>query len=357
MRKIWILGAVLLASVAAGTACGEGVFTDASLDGMYYVHDVFALLDGTGAIATGYRDFNGAGQVSALVTYASLSPLDYAVRADGAFREYSAQVDSGYAGTVGLEGGLAVLSPNYAEDAHPQVEEGFAALRCGVLQGSGYRDTDFSGSYSYHALVYCEDAWWNIYGAAQTNAAQNSVTLYRSGTTPRAWPFSVQSNGKLEMMDRGPDYATLTADGAAVFQTVSVSPRVDPLYLSGYYGLAVLLQRDESDKGFDPELFRGTYRVNELRVCGDGTITASSGAVIADSSGAFTGTLGGGAYAGRLSFYDSGVFTVAGDASLTGTISAGRRPGGDHARERRGRGWRGRGVAAIVVARGGRRSH
>jgi len=73
-----------------GLACGEaqepakaGAYSNASLDGTYYAHDLFALLDGTGVMGRGVRTFNGTGTLSSLVTYASLTPLNYDVAEDG----------------------------------------------------------------------------------------------------------------------------------------------------------------------------------------------------------------------------------------------------------------------------------
>ena len=321
MRFGAIFGAILLPLCVAATA--QSTFTNATLDGNYCCHEVFALLDLSSAYATGTRVFSGDGEELPLTTYALVTPLNYTVRADGAYREYVDEYDTGYSGSVGLLGGIAATTPLFAEDVHPVVDTGFGAFCIGVREGSGYKSSDFAGSYSYLALVANNKAWWNIAGAAEPDSQQRKVVLYRANTPARASQYTLQSTGKLAMMDRDADYATMTAKGDAIFQTVQVNKQTDPLYTSGYAGVALFLRRDESEAGFDASTFKGTYRINELRVKGNGTVSTATGAVTAGGGGNFVGTLGAAAYAGKLSFYKTGVFTVTGNAALTGTIGAG----------------------------------
>lgn len=297
-------------------------YDNASLNGTFYVHDLFALLDGSGHTARGVRMFNGNGGVAALTTYASVTPLTYEVSASGAFRMYKTGFDAGLAGSVMFAGGGAMFSPYYEEDIHPMIEEGCAALQLSVKQGSGYRNDDFMGSYSYHALVYHGERWWTMFGAADADG-EGRLLLLRIGTPILGYSYQVAGSGQTDINEDGSNYATLTADGNVLFRTLSYGMQEDPMYTSGYEGLAVCVRRDKSTAGFSLGDFRGTYRVHELRIGPDGANTASFGQITAGGNGAFFGSLGGASYEDRIDLEKSGVFHLEGDSGPVGTIGAG----------------------------------
>lgn len=298
-----------------------GAYSNASLNGSYYVHDLFALLDGTGIMGRGVRSFNGGGTLSSLVTYASLTPLSYHVADDGSFRVYNKDIDAGYMGSVAFYGAAAFYSPFYGYREHPQVSTGFAALRCSIRQGQGYRLLSFKGAYSYHALVFHNDRWWNIFGAAQADGL-GKFFLYREGTSARGFSYTVTGSGQVNIDGQGTAYATLTADGDLLFHNFVMPAREDPLYLSGYQGLAVYLRRDTTEQGVPADFFRGVYRINEVRVTPDGANTTRVGQITAGGNGIFFGTLGGAPFNSRISMFKSGVFDVQGIPEAVGTLSA-----------------------------------
>lgn len=300
----------------------QGVFSNASLSGFYYVHDAIGVLDGSGATARGSRDFNGEGRLSSIITYASLTPLNYEVTPTGSFRVYSTVLNAGFVGSVGLGGDLAVYSPRYAAGQHPQVPKGFAAMQISVRRQAGYLNTDFHDGYSYHALVYRDKRWWNVFGAADADTQARKVTLYRTGSQPLAYAYQVDATGQIAMMNRASAYAVLAHDGTLAFQTVNVNPQDDPLYLSGYDGLAVYVRRDKSQAGFPLASFKGTYRVHELRIGPAGANQTRAGAITTNGNGAFIGTLGETAYNGRIDLLKTGVFHLAGTSGVTGTLGA-----------------------------------
>ncbi len=306
-----------LASLAEGAAYDNG-----TLSGTFYVHDLFALLDGTGHTARGVRTFNGDGRVTALTTYASVTPLNYEVNTSGAFRMYKTGFDAGLAGSVGFGGGSAVFSPYYEAGEHPLIEEGCAAFQLSVKQGSGYRNDDFMGGYSYHALVYYGKRWWTMFGAAEADG-EGRVLLLRTGTPVLGYSYQVSGTGQTDINEDGANYATLTADGDVLFRTLSYGMREDPLYLSGYEGLAVCVRRNETASGFPIGNFRGTYRVHEVRIGPNGANTAASGQITAGGNGQFFGTLGGTAYEDQLTLEKSGVFHLKKDSGPVGTIGGG----------------------------------
>lgn len=334
-RPLWrYIVAICIALVFAGAiwwplpasgvhgATANGVFSNASLNGSYYVHDLFAVLDGSGAIGRGSRSFDGEDTQASIVTYASLSPLSYDVKATGEFRVYNNTVNAGYVGAVGLAGDLAVYAPLYPAGKHPQVPKGFAAFRTSVLRKSSFKDTDFHDGYSYHALVYHDKRWWNIFGAADADTQARKVTLYRTGTQPVAYSYDVESTGQIQLMNRGSAYAVLAHGGDLVFQTASMNAGDDPLYLTGYEGLAVFVRRDESQAGFPITSFKGTYKVLELSIGPNGTNKTLTGSITANGNGAFVGTLGANTYDDTISLYKTGVFHLAGNAAAVGTIGA-----------------------------------
>ncbi|HPO13139.1 MAG TPA: dockerin type I domain-containing protein [Candidatus Hydrogenedentes bacterium] len=311
---LYILGVVFQAQGAA--------YDNGALDGTFYVHDLFALLDGSGHTARGVRMFNGKGGVTALTTYASVTPLTYEVSASGAFRMYKTGFDAGLAGSVMFAGGGAAFSPYYEEDIHPMIEEGCAALQLSVKQGSGYRNDDFMGSYSYHALVCHGERWWTMFGAADADG-EGRVLLLRIGTPILGYSYQVAGSGQTDINEDGSTYATLTADGDVLFRTLSYGMQEDPMYTSGYEGLAVCVRRDKSTAGFSLGDFRGTYRVHELRIGSDGANTASFGQITAGGNGAFFGSLGGEGYEDKIDLEKSGVFHLEDDSGPVGTIGAG----------------------------------
>jgi len=318
-RLLILLLGCLAAPLGAGHAATAKAFSNAYLDGSYAVHDLFALPDETGVTGTGARTFDGDEQVLSLVTYALLSPMSYEVATDGRLRLFRGGFDPGFVGAVGLGGGLAVYAPSAGSGEDSSAPAGYEAFRLSVRKGSGYGESDFRHGYSYHALVYDDEAWWNIFGAAEADGA-GRVFLYRPDTQALGFPYSVDSNGQTNINSQGTALATLTADGDLLFQTVHLLPGRDPRFLSGYAGLAVYVRRDESDEGMPIEAFSGTYRVHELQAGGGETATVRIGQVSAGGGGVFFGTLGGDTFNGRIALYDSGVFRFQGDTEAIGTL-------------------------------------
>ena len=308
-----------VAVALAGAAAAAG-FSEASLDGLYTVHDLCVLDDGYGETAIGLRDFDGAGTMTSFATFASLSPVSYSVSSTGVLRFYSPAHDGGNAGTVAFGGTLAVYAPDYGPDAHPQVEAGFAGFRLSVFKDSGYRTSDFGGDYSYHALLFDDDDWWTVFGAVEAQG-QGQMFLYREGTAARGFSYRVLSDGRTEIGGQGSDYAALAAGGELLLHNVTMPPGQDPLFLSGYNGLALYLLRDTSGTGFPLAAFQGTYRVHELRPGAPGKTRI--GTFTAGGDGVFFGSLDGSSFDGRASFYDSGVFSLSNRPGASGTIGVG----------------------------------
>ncbi len=297
-------------------------FSNATLEGEYGAHGVFMRLDGEGATATGLRSFDGEGRLTSLVTYASLSPLTYSVSGGGVLRLYNDSVDAGAVGATLNSGALAVYCPYYEAYEHPQVKEGFGALRFFLQRGTAYKNQDFRGDYSYHALVYHDTDWWTMFGAVAADGA-GRYTWFREGTQAWGFPYTVAKTGTVRMGTAAATGAGIVLEGDVLLQTVSMNARLDPLYLSGYKGLALYVRRGTTANPVTLDMFSGTYRVHELRRGTDGAIVTRVGQVRAGGSGVFEGTLDGETFKDRISLYPTGVFSFQSKLTgCTGTLGA-----------------------------------
>ena len=106
-------------------------------------------------------------------------------------------------------------------------------------------------------------------------------------------------------------------------QTPQVAAGVDPLYTSGYNGIAFCVQRGTTAKPFAKANFKGSYNIVELRVKPSGASTTRTGRITAGAGGIFYGTLGGNAFNGTATFFDSGVFSLSNLSDADATMGVG----------------------------------
>lgn len=301
-----------------GAPAAAGAYTNTTLDGPFAAHDLFALLDGTGATANGVRRFEDGQQVS-FVTFASQTPLSYAVQPTGSFRLFktgSGAFDTGQTGSVALQGGMAVLQRFAAANADTQVPEGYAALRLSLARPSGMNDADFDGEYAYAALLFTPaELWRNVTGVVDANGA-GSYTLTRSDASGTG-PYSIDAEGQVSLGTAPRGAATIDTSGDILLQTVDLLAGRDPLFPSGAKGLALYIRRMAAATYTD---FRGTYRVHRFTVRPGGNPRIDTGSITAGGAGVYFGTLGAAAYDGRIALAADGSFTLADDATRTGVL-------------------------------------
>ncbi len=313
-RHIIIALAGLLGAAGAWAqlAPTQGPYTEGTLDGLYNVQDLFAERDGAVSVGTGSRDFDGRGEQDSLVSRASRSPLDYSVTPDGAFRLTGD-------GTIGLGGALAVFTPDIAAGVDGQISEGYAAMRLSLLSGGNRTEADFAGDYSWHALVFDDNGWFNQFGVFSANG-QGDALLTRA-TGGLAFDYDVNASGQVSIGEQGRRSAALQADGAFIAHTINIDPGDDPAYPAGFEGLALYLRRTPSGTTFDPATLNGRYRVHSLRVDANGAVAARvSGLLARDGALVFDDapeTLV------QPQFNARGTFTFAGDEDRIGTVGAG----------------------------------
>jgi hypothetical protein len=316
------IGCVLILLIATAASAQNGPYKNSFLDGLYFPQDLFTLLNGEGHTGTGARDFDGEESLSSIVTFGTRTPLDYEVRDDGRFRLFDEEIDWGFVGSVGLGGELLAFSPQAARREDLQIPEGYAALRLSTAEGSGYRDSDFEGSYSYHALLFNGDDWFNDYGAIDADG-EGRMVLLRQGVAPLLFAYDVASGGRVTINGGSPQAASIAAGGDLLFHVVDVGRNDDPAFPGGYEGLALYVRRQPGDKAVTNAWLRGTYHLHQLRVSTSTTSQAATGTITAGGAFTFFGTLGGADFADRLQVFPTGVFGLPSQSQWTGTLGAG----------------------------------
>lgn len=316
----WALGCWAL--LIAGTAFAGDAYDESILDGNYRAQDVFVLRGGTGEIATGTRDFDGVERMSSIVSFATRTPIDYAVSGDGEITWSAGNFLPGKAGSIGIGGDVAFYAPTVAAGVDSQVSEGYAALRLGFAEGSGIADADFKGSYSYHALLFKDKKWWNSFGGALASGT-GALRLLRGTSEAFDQLYNISTDGSLEIGGSAGKFATLFADGDLAVQLPQVGAGEDALYTGGYDGLAFYVRRGTTSAPFDPNDFQGSYNVIELRVKPSGGSITKLGRITAGIGGRFYGTLASAEFNGRASFFESGVFTLSNLSDADATMGAG----------------------------------
>ncbi|MCC6144740.1 MAG: hypothetical protein IT368_13115, partial [Candidatus Hydrogenedentes bacterium] len=321
--RIWQYLCICIPLLLAGTSqAQDGPYNNSFLDGLYFPQDIFTLLTGDGATGIGARDFDGDDRLSSIVTFGTRTPLTYEVRDDGRFRLYDDEIDWGFAGSIGLGGDLLVFSPQAARREDLQITEGYAGLRISTVESGSWGDSDFKGSYSYHALLFKGDDWFSETGAVEADG-NGRMTLLRAGTPALNLSYDVGGNGRVVIDGGNPQRASITADGDVVIHVLDVGRNDDPLHPAGYEGLALYVRRKSTTTAIPREWLSGTYQVHQLRVSTPTTPLASTGTVTAGGNFTFFGTLGGVAYADHLKVYPTGVFELSNQDTWTGTLTAG----------------------------------
>jgi len=304
------------AMLCGAPAQAQSAYNEALLDGRYAAHDLFVLRDRNGATATGLRDFNGDGRIASVVSFATRTPLTYSVDNNAHVSIFDPQVNFGAGGCIGLGGELLAFSTAVAAQADQQVPVGYGAFRLSIAEQAGYNAQTLKGAYSYHALVYNTTTWWNVFGGAEINAV-NRIRLQRANAAPLDFPYVVEADGGVAIGAAGAQLASAAESGSLLFQTVNAARNSDPLYPSGYQGLAILLRRGTTQNPFTPARFLGTYVALRLGVGSAGpqvaalqTFTAGPGGQIRSGTDRDT-----------VAFFDSGVFSLANRPGVTGTIA------------------------------------
>jgi hypothetical protein len=293
-----------------------------ALSGTYLAHDLFEILDDSQTLGRGLRIFNANGVMSRLGTFPATFPLDFEIRTDATYRLSESGFNSGFVGTIGLGGDLAVLSLEAAPNADAQERDGYASLQLSVKQSDGMNDEDFNGVYSYHALLrLSNDAYRTSFGVA-TTSGKGSVVLIREAATARTFSYDVEGSGKIALLRQSSENAAITSNGALVVSTADVDPGDDGEINGGYTGLALYLRRFPANNAATYADFRGSYRVHRIRANGSATPTSDVGEVIAGGNGYFFGNLGGQDYDGQIALNASGTFTLVGSSAFQGTLGA-----------------------------------
>lgn len=315
----WAFGCVAL--LAAGAAFAGDAYDESTLDGNYRAQDLFVLRDSTGENATGTRDFDAAGRMSSIVSFATRTPIDYAVSGDGEITWSAGNFLPGKAGSIGLGGGIALYAPTVSAGVDSQVSEGYAALRLGIAEGSGILDADFKGSYSYHALLFKDKKWWNSFGGALASGT-GALRLLRGSSEAFDQLYNTSTDGSLEIGGNPGKFATLFAGGDLAVQLPQVDAGEDALYTAGYEGLAFYVRRGTTSAPFDPDDFQGSYNIIELRVKPSGASATKLGRITAGIGGRFYGTLASAEFSGRATFFESGVYTLSNLSDADATMGA-----------------------------------
>ncbi|MBI5094438.1 MAG: hypothetical protein HZB26_18625 [Candidatus Hydrogenedentes bacterium] len=295
-------------------------YTNADLDAVYSIHDVFARLDGVGSFRVGMREFDGIDGVSVVETVRAYTDK-YQVQPDGRYRFFS-DPSATFNGTIGGFGSLVAHSRRAVADEDARIPEGYAGIRNSVLRGSGLTTAKFSGSYSYHALIGLKDlSWRNLFGLAAPDASGHFV-LAVSGLTPTNHSVSVASDGKTVIDGNPSPNATLAEDGDLLFQSLDEGPNDDPQFPQGYAGLAIYVRRSAAAALAD---FTGSYRVHELRVRGDRAQVMGLGSFKAAGNGAYAGSIVRNGvtqdFSGTIKLNASGTFSLSPSATVEGTLS------------------------------------
>ncbi len=314
-----LIGLLGAASVPAQPKQATG---NNALSGSYFAHDLFEINDDTQHLGRGFRVFSANGVLSRLSTYPASTSLNFEIDTDATFRLFTNSFNSGFTGTVGPGGALAVFTLESAPNADAQVRDGYASLQLSVKQSSGMDDADFESHYSYHALLrLSNDTYRTSFGGA-TADGKGKVLLVRESTTARFFDYSVKSDGRIAFMGQDSADAAILDSGALIVNTAEVDAGDDGEINGGYTGLALYVRRFPANAGATTADFRGTYRIHRIRANGSATPSADVGAVTAGGNGYFFGELGGQDYNGQIDLNASGTFTFEGSTAFQGTLGA-----------------------------------
>ncbi len=331
--------ASLIATVLMGLACTEGQcagretvdstlevaekgFSDFSLRGGYAMHDLFALLDGSGSVWYGERSFNGEGTVSIVeIADGFFANESYHVLADGSLRYLD---DGDYTGTVSVGNNFAVHTRFAEKDEDGKLETGYAGYRNAIKLSSLARNSTLQGDYSVHGLIAELDSdWLNLFGLVSSGGQGGFVRILNDFDATGHF-YNVSSKGRVSIDSDSNYLCTISSDGSTVFQTLDVGRGDDGQLPDGYKGLAVWLRRGDGLSSAD---FTGTYRIHELRVSYDHLQVMGIGSVVASGDGLFSGSITRNGvtqgFSDVLTFYESGVFFAPNDPDVQGTIGAG----------------------------------
>jgi hypothetical protein len=321
-RPLAVTVLLALLGVTSVTAQPKQATGENALSGTYFAHDLYEINDDTQNLGRGFRIFSANGIMSRLFTYPTSTPLDFEIKTDASFRLFTTTFNSGFTGTVGLGGELAVLSLEAAPNADAQVRDGYASLQISVKQGAGMADDDFESHYSYHALLRANnDTYRTSFGGA-TADGKGKVLLVRESTTARFFDYSVESDGRIAFMGQDSGNAAILDSGALIVNTAEVDAGDDAEINGGYTGLALYVRRFPANGGATTADFRGTYRIHRIRANGSATPSSDVGTVTAGGNGYFFGELGGQDYDGQIDLNASGTFTFEGSTAFQGTLGA-----------------------------------
>ena len=295
---------------------------DNALSGTYFAHDLFEILDDSQTLGRGFRIFNANGVMSRIGTFPAFDPLDFEIRTDATYRLFTTGFNSGFVGTIGLGGDLAVLSQEAAPNADAQERDGYASLQLSVKQSDDLNDDDFNGIYSHHALLRLSNGTYRTSFGVATTSGNGNVVLIREAATERTFSYDVDDTGSISILRQASENAAITSDGTLVVNTADVDAGDDSEINGGYTGLALYLRRFPTNSAATYADFRGSYRVHRIRANGSATPTSDVGSVIAGGNGYFFGTLGGDDYDGQIALNDSGTFTIVGSTAFQGTLGA-----------------------------------
>lgn len=292
-----------------------------ALSGQYFAHDLFEQFDDSQELGRGFRTFNTNGTVSRLFTYPDFTPLNHEIAGDGTFRLFAGSFDSGFSGTIGLGGQLAVYTLEQPANADPRIPDGFASIQLSIKQSTGRTDSDFEGHYSYHALHrLANDSYETSFGGA-TPDGRGTYILVREDNVLRTYSYDVDPDGRIDLNDQGSSFAALDRGGLLVVNTAELGSGDDAEIPGGYSGLALYVRRFNANDANIAD-FLGTYRVHAITANGSSTPRAEYGAVTAGGNGIFFGEVDGAAYSGQIALNGSGTFTFA-SGQIQGTLAEG----------------------------------
>ncbi|MBL7646837.1 MAG: hypothetical protein JNK74_11665 [Candidatus Hydrogenedentes bacterium] len=322
-RPLAIAVLVVLLGAVSVPAQPKQATSENALSGSYFAHDLFEINDDSQHLGRGFRVFTANGVMSRLSTYPSSTSLDFEIKTDATFRLFTTSFNSGFNGTVGLGGDLAVFTYEAAPNADAQVRDGYASLQISVKQSSGLDDDVFESHYSYHALLRTSnDAYRTSFGGATADGS-GQVLVVRESETARIFNYNVTSDGRVALMGQDSGNAAIVDSGALIVNTADVAAGDDGEINGGYTGLALYVRRFPANDGATTDDFRGTYRVHRIRANGSATPASDVGTVIAGGNGIFIGELGGQDYGGQIDLNASGTFTLVGSNAFQGTLGAG----------------------------------
>ena len=157
-------------------------YTNSLIDGIYSLHDEFALPDGAEEYRIGVREFDGIDRCGVIeVNGVPLYVENYDVKTDGTFK-----YDNGaYLGSVGMLGKFLVHSRRALKDEDPRVNTGYVGFRLALARSTAATKATFKGTYSYHALyAFPNKDWRTIFGGLVSDGL--GVFVF----SPEGFPYS-----------------------------------------------------------------------------------------------------------------------------------------------------------------------